>query len=196
LPLNRVENQPYIHYNKGSLAMYWLKEVVGAETVNAALRKLLAEFAFKPAPYPSTTDFIRCLRSEVGPEQDQLVTDLFEKITLYDLKASDARAKKLPDGKFEVSFTVEAKKFYADGKGKETEAPLDESCDVGAFTAEPGKKGYQRESVLVMERRPLKTGKQEVLLKLDKEPKFVGVDPYNKRIDRNSDDNLTRVQLE
>lgn len=196
LPLNRVENQPYIHYRKGSLAMYWLKEVVGVDVVNRALQKLLAEFAFKPAPYPSSTDFIRLLRAEAGPQHDQLITDLFEKITLYDMKATEARAKKLPDGKYEVSFTVEGKKLYADGKGKETEAPLDEPFDVGVFTDEPGKKGYKSESVLLMDRRPMKTGKQVVTLTVDKAPKFVGVDPYNKRIDRNSDDNLTRVQVE
>ena len=50
LPLNRVENQGYIHYQKGALAMYWLKEVVGENAVNTALKKLLAEYAFKPAP--------------------------------------------------------------------------------------------------------------------------------------------------
>jgi ABC-2 type transport system permease protein len=196
LPLNRVENQPYIHYRKGALVMYWLKEVVGADVVNRALQKLLAEFAFKPAPYPSSTDFIRLLRAEAGPQHDQLVTDLFEKITLYDMKATDAKAKKLADGKYEVSFTVEGKKMYADGKGKETEAPLDELFDVGVFTDEPGKKGYTRESVLLMDRRPMKTGKQVITLLVDKAPKFVGVDPYNKRIDRNSDDNLTPVQVE
>jgi hypothetical protein len=27
-------------------------------------------------------------------------------------------------------------------------------------------------------------------------PKFVGVDPYNKRIDRNSDDNFAKVESE
>jgi ABC-2 type transport system permease protein len=196
LPLNRVENQQYIHYRKGSLAMYWLKEVVGADVVNRALQKLLTEFAFKPAPYPSSADFIRLLRAEAGPQHDQLITDLFEKITLYDMKATEARAKKLPDGKYEVSFTVEGKKLYADGKGKETEAPLDEPFDVGVFTDEPGKKGYKRESVLLMDRRPMKTGKQVVTLTVDAAPRFVGVDPYNKRIDRNSDDNLTRVQVE
>jgi aminopeptidase N len=196
LPLNRVENQPYIHYQKGALTMYWLKEVVGADVVNRALQKLLAEFAFKPAPYPSSADFIRLLRAEAGPQHDALITDLFEKITLYDMKATDGKAKKLPDGKFEVSFTVEGKKLYADGQGKETEAPLDEPFDVGVFTDEPGKKGYQRESVLLMERRPLKTGRQVVTLTVGNVPKFVGVDPYNKRIDRNSDDNLTRVQVE
>jgi aminopeptidase N len=193
LPLVRVENQPYIHYQKGALVMYWLKEVVGEEVVNRALRKLLAQYAFKNAPYPSSSDFVRMLRAEAGPQHDQLITDLFEKITLYDMKASEAKARKRDDGKYDVSFTVEGRKLYADGKGKETEAPLDEPFDIGAFTAEPGKKGYKRESVLLMERRAMKSGKQEVTLVVDQLPKFVGVDPYNKRVDRNSDDNLAKV---
>ena len=47
-----------------------------------------------------------------------------------------------------------------------------------------------------MERRPLKSGKQTVSLTVAKLPKFVGVDPFNKRIDRNSDDNITRVEMQ
>ena len=31
---------------------------------------------------------------------------------------------------------------------------------------------------------------------LDTAPKLVGIDPFNERIDRNSDDNLTSVKLE
>jgi aminopeptidase N len=196
LPLNRVENQQYIHYRKGSLTMYWLKEMVGEEVVNRALRKLLAGFAFKAAPYPTSTDFIRLLRAEAGPEYDALITDLFEKITLYDMKASNATAKKLADGKYQVRFDVEAHKLYADGQGKETEAPLNEPFELGVFAVEPGKKGYTRESVLTITRQPMKSGKQSVEFIVDQLPKFAGVDPYNKRIDRNSDDNLTPVTLE
>jgi aminopeptidase N len=196
LPLERVENQQYIHYQKGALAMYWLKEVVGAEVVNRALARLLSTYAFKPAPYPSSRDFLQLLRSEVGPQHEQLIVDLFEKITLYDLKATGAKSTKRPDGRWETTFTVEGKKLYADGKGKETEAPLDEPVDYGAFSAEPGKKGYTRESVLAFERRSVRSGKQEVALVTAARPKFVGVDPYNKRIDRSSDDNLTRVPEE
>jgi ABC-2 type transport system permease protein len=196
LPLNRVEDQPYIHYRKGSLAMYWLKEVAGEEVVNRAMQKLLAQFAFKPAPYPASTDFIRLLREEAGPQHDALITDLFEKITLYDMKASNATARRLADGKYEVTFTVEGRKLYADGEGRETEAPLQEVFDVGAFTAEPGKTGYTREAVVLMDRRSLKTGEQTVTLVVDQPPELVGVDPYNKRIDRDSDDNLTSVVMQ
>ena len=42
-PLERVENQGYIHYRKGSLVMYRLKDVIGEAAVNAALRTLLKE---------------------------------------------------------------------------------------------------------------------------------------------------------
>ncbi|MBT9459764.1 MAG: aminopeptidase [Burkholderiaceae bacterium] len=195
LPLARVENQGYVHYRKGALAMYWLKEVVGEATVNRALQQMLARYAFKSAPYPASTDFLRILRAEAGPQHEQLITDLFEKITLYDLKATDAKAKQRADGKYDVTFNVEAKKLYADGRGKETEAPLAEGFEIGVFTAEPGKKGFGKASVLMLERRALKSGKQQFSVVLDQEPKWVGVDPYNMRIDRNSDDNLSRVEM-
>jgi ABC-2 type transport system permease protein len=46
-----------------------------------------------------------------------------------------------------------------------------------------------------MERRQIHTGKQTVTVVVDKLPSHAGVDPYNKRIDRNSDDNLTAVDV-
>jgi ABC-2 type transport system permease protein len=41
LPLAWCESQGYIHYNKGSVQMYHLKEMIGEDRVNAALRALL-----------------------------------------------------------------------------------------------------------------------------------------------------------
>ncbi|MGA7673795.1 MAG: M1 family aminopeptidase [Rhizomicrobium sp.] len=193
LPLERVEDQGYIHYDKGAVVMYRLKQAVGEEVVNRALRRLLAEYAFKPAPYPSSKDFIAILRQEAGPKYDALITDLFARITVYDLKADSASWKKRADGKFDVTLNVEAHKFYADGKGKETESPLNEDVDIGAFLAEPGKKGFDKSKILVFEQLKLKTGKQTLHLVTGRAPAFAGIDPYNEWIDRNSDDNLTSV---
>jgi aminopeptidase N len=195
LPLNRVENQDYIHYRKGTVAMYWLREALGEAVVNRAMARLLQQYAFKPAPYPNSADFIRLLRAEAGPQHDALITDLLEKITLLDVKVTDAVARKRADGKYEVQLSVQARKLYADGQGKETEAPLDEPFEVGVFTAEPGQAGFKAESVLSMQRQPVRTGRQVLTVVVDKEPAFAGVDPYNKRIDRNTDDNLRRVAL-
>jgi ABC-2 type transport system permease protein len=195
LPLVRVENQPYIHYQKGGVVMYLLRDRIGEARVNAALRRLLAQYAFKGAPYPRSQDLVDALRAESGPEHQQLITDLFEKITVYDLKTRTAAAKKRADGRWDVTLTVEAKKMYADGQGKETPVaiPAGEVFDVGVFTAEPGKKGFTSKDVLYFKVQPLKTGTQAVTVTVDKPPKFAGVDPYNKQIDRNSEDNAIRV---
>ena len=113
---------------------------------------------------------------------------------LYDVKVTSAQSKKRADGKWDVTLEVDARKLYADGKGVETETPLDEAFDVGVFTAEPGKKEFTRASVLSMGREHVHTGKQTLTIVVDQEPKFAGVDPYNKYVDRNADDNVQPVE--
>src|SRR5580658_235617 len=194
VPLMRVEDQPYIHYRKGAVVMYFLKEEVGEAVVDRTLQRLLAEFAFKSAPYATTKDFIRYLREEAGPKYDDLITDLFERITLYDIKVGNCSAESRPDGKFDVTVEVEAKKFYADGVGKESEAPLAEEFEVGLFDIEPGKPGFGDGNVLLSTRLPLTSGRQTLRLVADSRPKFAGVDPYNKRITRNSDTVIAPVE--
>ena len=103
--------------------------------------------------------------------------------------------KKRPDGRYDVTLTVEARKMYADGQGRETPVaiPAGETFDLGVFTAEPGKPGFSARDVLVFRTIPLRSGAQTLRFTVDKPPKFAGVDPYNKQIDRNSDDNAIKV---
>ncbi len=193
LPLMRVEDQPYIHYNKGSLVMYFLKNEVGEEVVNRALRRLIAQYAFHAAPYPSSVDFVRYLREEAGPRYDALITDLFERITLYDARVVSAETSRRSDGRWNVHMVVEAHKRYADGQGRETEAPLDEEFEIGVFTAEPGQGAFAHSDVVSFVRRPIHSGSQTLDLVVDRQPRFAGIDPYNKRIDRDADDNVMEV---
>ena len=88
---------------------------------------------------------------------------------------------------------MQGRKYYADGRGKEAEAPLSEPFELGVFTAQPGKKGFSAASVLAFERRTVVSGSQRFTFVVGRQPTWVGVDPYNKRIDRNSDDNNTAV---
>ncbi|HEX8572733.1 MAG TPA: ABC transporter permease subunit [Allosphingosinicella sp.] len=194
LPLARVENQPYIHYRKGSLAMYLLQDRLGEAAVNRALRTVLEKYKFKGAPYPRSIELIQAFRREAkSPEDQALITDLFERITLYDLKVAEPKAVKRPDGKWDVTVPVEATKFYADGKGNEKPAAFADRIAIGLFTAEPGRGAFDRRNVLAMQRQPVRSGKQLFRFVTDKKPTHAGVDPYNFYIDRNSDDNVGPV---
>ncbi len=193
LPLNRMENQSYIHYRKGAVVMYLLADQIGEANVNRALSQFLAAHAFRPGPYVRSTDLIDLFRANAPADKQALITDLFEKITLYDVKTTAATATERRDGRWDVSITVEARKLYADGQGVETEAPLNETFDIGLFSAEPGKGAFDAGNVLLFERRPLRSGVQTFRFTTATKPTFAGADPYNKWIDRNSEDNVRKV---
>jgi ABC-type transport system involved in multi-copper enzyme maturation permease subunit len=193
LPLERVENQQYIHYRKGAVVMYLLQQRLGEDAVDRALARFLAKWRFKGPPYPRSVDLIAEFRKEATtPEQQQLITDLFEKITVYDLKVTDAVTKKDPTG-WTTTLTIDGDKYYADGKGNESKAKLDEPIEVGLFTARPGLGAFSSKDVIVMGLRPIHSGVQKLTLHTKTKPSFAGVDPYNFYIDRNSDDNVHAV---
>lgn len=193
VPLERVENQAYIHYRKGSIVMYLLQERLGEDAVNRALQRFVAKYRFKGPPYLQSTDLIAELRKEAKtPEQQALITDLFERITVYDLKVRDASTRKVGNG-WETSLTIDAGKYYATGKGEEKAAPLNENIEVGLFNARPGFGEFNRANVISMTREPIRGGSQKVVLRSRAKPTFAGVDPYNYYVDRNSEDNVKDV---
>jgi len=194
-PLEKVENQQYIHYRKGSLVMYRLQDEIGEDAVNRALRHLIHDYAFKGPPYPISTDLVADFRQEAPADKQQLITDLFEKITLYDIKATHAEATRRPDGRYDLSMIVTAKKLYADGSGRETEAPMNEDVQVGAFDVEPAQKGFDTGKVIGIERVQLHSGAQKLTMVVTRAPKWAGVDPYNTMITRNSEENETKVTV-
>jgi ABC-2 type transport system permease protein len=193
-PLARVIGQSYISYRKGANVMYLLTKRIGEDGVNRALRNILARYRFKGAPYPRTLDLIAAFRAEAKTDEDQaLITDLFERITLYDLKVVAPQAAQRADGKWDVTIPITAKKFYANSEGVESETPFAERIEVGLFTAEPGSDALKPSDVIIMERQPIRSGTQVLKFVTEKKPAFAGVDPYNFYIDRNSADNVLPV---
>lgn len=193
-PLARVEDEAWIGYQKGALAMYLLQVRLGEDRVNRALRSLLGRYRFKGAPYPRSADLVAALRAEARTDEEQnLITDLFERVVLYDLKAAAPTAIRRADGRWDVTVPVEAKKYEVDGRGGETETAFDERIEIGLFTAEPGSDAFDARHVIVMERRPIRPGAQVLRFVTDRRPTHAGIDPYNYYIDRNSGDNVSRL---
>ncbi|MFK8014037.1 MAG: M1 family aminopeptidase [Gammaproteobacteria bacterium] len=194
LPLVRVEDQGYIHYRKGAVVMYLLQDRLGEERVNGMLAALLDRYRFKSQPYASSTELVDGFKSLARNDVErQLVIDLLEKITVYDLKAESATVAELDDGTYETTLNVVLAKFYADGEGRETESDLVDDIDVGLFASRPGLGEFGKTDVIRIERESVRSGEQTIVLVSKEKPEYAGIDPYNKYIDRNSDDNLIAV---
>ena len=189
-PLARVEHQNQIAYKKGELAMWRLRDVLGAERVNAALRRYLDRFRFRSAPWPRSLDLIAEFRKGATPAENQLITDLFEKITLYDIRTKAAQVRKLPDGRYETMLTVEAHKYYAAGDGKESEVPLAEPVGFGVFASMPGWGPFHAKDMLGRRSVAVHSGVQQIGFVTAAKPAFAGTDPYTILIDRHPEDNV------
>jgi aminopeptidase N len=185
VPLVRVEDQPYIHYRKGSLVMYELQDAIGEASVNQALRAFLDRYEFKGPPYPNANALLDEFKRVTPAESQPLLYDLFEAITLYDLRAQHAEAHKRPDGKYETSLSVTIKKIWAADQGQETVVPFDQLVDIAALDA----KGEP----LYLQKLRLASGESVLTLITDELPAKAGIDPLNKLIDRDPDDNVVNV---
>jgi len=185
--LYRVDpNQGYIHYRKGSLVMYALQDYAGEDNVNEAIRGFLKQFAFKDAPYPVSLDLERYFREKTPPQYAYLFDDLFTNITIYDDRALSADYVKQPDGKYQVHLFAESKKFRADGRGQEHEIPVNDWIDIGVLDS-GGK-------YLYLERKKIDQAKNDFTLTVDRVPAKAGIDPLDKMIDRNPNDNVIAVK--
>ena len=194
LPLLRVEDQGYIHYSKGSLAMYALRDAIGEETLNAALRRYVSRVAYQEPPYTYTRELLAELRQAVPPERQGLLEDLFETITLWDNRVRVASAEPIGGGRWQVRLELSARKLRADGHGAESEIPMDDWVDVAVFgEKEPG--GPKTGRLLTSEKRRVTDGTHTLELVVDGEPLRAGVDPFHKLIDRDPDDNTVEVKL-
>jgi ABC-2 type transport system permease protein len=192
MPLELVENQPYIHYRKGSLVMYELRDLIGEENVNRALASFIRKNAFQNPPYTTSVDLVREFRAVTPADKQAFVTDLFETITLYDNKATSAVATKLPGGKYHVTVTVQAKKIRSDGAGKEREVPIDDWIDL-AVLGDSGHSKTHDDQVLFLEKRRVTQTSTTFEVTVDQKPTKAGIDPFNKLIDRNPEDNTKKV---
>ena len=193
LPLMLVENQGYIHYRKGSLVLYALQDYLGEETVNRILREFIGEWGFQGPPYPTTRDLITKFRENANPEFQSVITDLFEKIVIFDLRTEDNTYRQLDDGSFEVTINAIASKFEADGEGEEVPVAMDALIDVAVL----GEENEETEipEVLYIAKHRIDSENQNFTISVDSEPVSAGIDPFNKLIDRNPDDNISSVQL-
>jgi ABC-2 type transport system permease protein len=195
LPLALVENQQYIHYRKGSLVWYALRDAVGEDVLNPILKRFLQDKGFQQPPYTDTRELLTYLREGIDPKHHRLIEDLFEKIVFHDNRVVAAKAEKRSDGKYAVTLTLHSLKQEAGGKGEEKDVPLDDEIDVGIF-ARPDGGDENDERVLYLAKHRFTAKDTTLEIVVDEEPFDAGIDPYNKLIDRVSDDNRKPVTID
>lgn len=188
-PIILVEHQQHIHYNKGSLVMYALRDYMGEDSLNAALKKYIQKVAFQEPPYTNSLELLSFIKAAAPDSLKYVVHDMLEAITFYSNKAQSAAYTKTADGKYKVSLVIESAKTQADSVGKETALNYIDYIDIGVTGVDKNGKDKQ----LYLKKHKIKKGKSTIEIIVSEEPKKAGIDIYNKLIDKVPEDNSTAV---
>jgi ABC-2 type transport system permease protein len=190
VPLLLSNDQRYLHYDKGAVAMAALRAYVGNGAVDRALGRFFAAHRFGSAPFPTTRQLYAELAAATPPEHRGLLRDLFAEITLWELATTGVRVEEAAAG-FRVTLDVTAAKRRGDGAGREREVAMDDLVEIGLFAGEaaPGDPGEP----LYLARHRLTGGRQSISVTVPRPPARAGVDPYRWLIDRDTADNVREV---
>ncbi|QAA80493.1 peptidase M1 [Aequorivita sp. H23M31] len=192
-----VETGGHIWYEKGSMIMYDLQDAMGEDVLNKGLKNFMNEYKYNEKGfYPTSEDLYKAIHAVTPDSLKYKIDDGFKEIVLYENRVMDAKTKELANGKWETTFTVNSQKIYYDNTGREEKIDNKKNLvDIGLFGEDiVNNEGVTIKNPLYFELKWLKPGDNTFTIVTDKKPLKAGIDPYNKLIDRNSDDNLKTVE--
>jgi aminopeptidase N len=190
-PLMKTEQQQYIHYNKASVVMYYLKEMIGEQKVNIALNNLVKTYGYQNPPFPTSIDAVDEFKKVTPDSLQYVIKDMFEDITLFSNRMLIAKYKKVGNT-YEVTLTTTSEKVKADKMGKETKIPMADYIDIGIFAKPANDQNLGK--VLLYKRLKLSKKDNTFTFRTNELPFEAGIDPYNYLVDRIPDDNLKKVE--
>jgi ABC-2 type transport system permease protein len=189
VPLLYCENQQYIHYNKGSVVMYALKDYLGEDNLNAAIRKYIRKTAFQEAPFTTAVEFYSFLQEATPDSLQETLKDLFERIVIFENKVNSWTYTKTPEGKYKINAEIACIKTRSDSLGKANEVLPSDWIDIGVFVKNEKNQNVPGEKCF-FQKIEITKNKQAIELIVDKEPYMFGIDPFYKLIDKNTGDNI------
>jgi aminopeptidase N len=190
-PLMRVVDFEHVYYSKGAIVMDAMRDLIGEDALNRALRRLLRGHGASSRP-ATTEDLLAALRAEAAPEHHALIDEWVREVSFLDLRVEAASAQALPDGRYRVTATVRGRKTFDPAGGvTPTEVPLDEMIDVAVYESHPISTAA---APLYAGKHRLRTGQTEVTFEVRGRPGFISLDPFERRIEAERADNIRELQ--
>ena len=183
------ENQTYVIYSKGAIVFNAIRELIGEEKLNSALKNIVSKY--HQGSTVSTLDLLDELYQVTSTSQYVLIEDWLKRVITYDLGIDSASYKKLEDGSYEITVMINANRFETTNTGEETEIEINEPIKIGVFAKHPSQNN--NEDALYLESHLIDKKSDTIKFKVGKLPKYISIDPSHTRLDKNRADNLKLI---
>ena len=185
----------FLGYRKGPFAMYALREYIGQEAVDLAWRRLRAKHASFEPPFATSLDLYRELKEVTPVVLHDLLADLLERNTYWELETKKAVARQVAGGGWEVTLDIGARKIVVDEQGKESVVAMNDLIEVAVF-APATSRSEQPSKTLYRAMHRIRSGTQTITIVVPERPGRAGIDPRHLLIDVATRDNVTNVAMQ
>jgi hypothetical protein len=189
LPLARSYGQPFVYYQKGSLAMYALKEALGPQRINDALHRLLDKHAY-PGTKATANDLINELCFGASDNEIKLIREWLERVITYSLKVEVMSCNRLKNGQYDLQLKINIEKL--DNETNQTLSP-DDDLDIAVFDQHREDANWFNKP-LYLQKHHFSQATTILNITLNKPSNTVAIDPYAYIPDADQSDNIAVVK--
>jgi ABC-2 type transport system permease protein len=183
LPLAKTLDQPYVHYQKGGLTMYAVKEVLGEKKFNAILSQLIADHE-SPKRRATAADLVNAFLKGTSPEQQKFINDCFNEVVTYNLGIKVLSGELLKKGKYKIDLEIDAERL-SDRSKQLPDLQIDLACfDALETDWNSGTKPVYSQKYWISQHQT------KLSIIVDRKPKTVAIDPYGYILDADKNDHV------
>ena len=191
-----IRSNHWFSFNgKAALELYALRDLIGEDSMDAALRELRDSFAYRvQGPYAGANDLFRCLKMHTPDSVQYFLTDSWLRNRFYDNRVTGLSMQ--PTGRpdeYKVVLDVHVEKEWIEENGdRKPAAGMADYIDIGVFGHSTVNKatGRGRVNPLYLHRYKLTAGEHRITAVVHGKPEWAGIDPYSKLLDFKPADNI------
>ncbi|HWZ35679.1 MAG TPA: hypothetical protein VNW51_05935, partial [Mucilaginibacter sp.] len=187
-----ISDAPYVR-GKAAAVLYGLRGLMGADSLNAALREFRSAYVSKSdTVLAGSSDLFRYLRRHVPDSLLYYLTDSWQKVTLYDNKINQVQVKPAGRNSYQITVDLTVGKTWTDSQGHDHPVTaMKDYIDIGVFGPDRAyANGRKTPNPLYLKRYKLGYGRHTLRFTVRGKPRTVEVDPYSILIDRQPNDNI------
>ncbi|UZR98317.1 ABC transporter permease/M1 family aminopeptidase [Chondrinema litorale] len=187
--LMRPSLQSYLVYNKGTIVMNGIQQLVGKNKMIAALKKYAEKYSY-PNLKSTTNDLLNELIKDISTKDAALISEWMSEIVLYDFRIDSVNVKQISVNDFEVTVFTNSQKWHQTQSGKQAEN-FNEKIEIGFFNQHPD--FATSEDVVSLQEVDFHEGEQTLIFHFESLPEYVVIDPFFTRVETSIKNNLIKI---
>lgn len=184
-------HQAFAYYQKGGLALYAIKEMLGEDSMNQALQRLLGKHG-TPHAKATTSYLLHELYASASPGQAKHIDDFFRKVIVYDNRLLVIRCDSLPGGRFRLQLQVNIAKVDQSSAKPASLSP--DAIITIALYDKPADQWNRQTRPVYLEQHPFSKAVNVLSIEVDRKPAVAAIDPYGYLLDADLENNMQELK--